>query len=369
MRTLALLILGTCVLWFVGLPPNAHGIDPQFAVSIGSIPIPDLWQLWNPDRHYELTHLFGIGHYRPLAYMLGGLAHHLGIGLSLNLTFHTLSAWLITIILRRWGVTPFLAGISALIFLFHPALEDSLTIYMLHYHGGTVSFLLSLLAMQAWMARPHPVRLGAMLAGLAASALFVELGLGGAVVLIGCLVAWGRESTERRRAMWGAILSVVVVTVLLTALDVYALTAHPSRLMNMALVVRWKRLFLNLFFEPYWAFLIPHQFPPRLWEWMAVFGSILTLGAAVRFADRLKWPEMVLWLTVGPFLGPTLFFFEMTPKWSSTRMFHEPCALLSLWLGLTLSRFPRRLAIALSLMCCLGIIALSFFTDSWELRG
>jgi hypothetical protein len=123
---------------------------------------------------------------------------------------------------------------------------------------------------------------------------------------------------------------------------------------------RVRRLLLNLWFEPYWAFLMPFESKATLLQLVAAGSLALVPSIALMRNAKLGWQAPVLWVTTGMSLGPALMFFEMSPRWSTGRIAYGPCAVLALCLGLIIAQgTSRRVAVIWSTLCCVSLIVLS----------
>lgn len=128
----------------------------------------------------------------------------------------------------------------------------------------------------------------------------------------------------------------------------------------MAAGPHWRRVFLNLWFEPYWPFLMPFESKATLLQLVAAGSLALIPAMALMRHARLGWQASVLWVTAGMSLGPVLMFFEMTPAWSTGHMAYGPCAVLTLCLGLIISQSTnRRMGDIWSTACCVSLLVLS----------
>ena len=355
---LALCVVGA-ILVRSGMVPSQHlglaFVERSFETASGA-------QILNVFRPAWLRSFAAVelGQYRPLKFLLLWVAYRLhGTTLAL-IGGHMAVGGLIFMLLTRWGVGRWVAAMMALGFVMHPLTIWYLGTITIQYVWGTLAFLSALYALQRWLDRPRTVSLVLAVGLFAISTLFIESWLGGVAILIGVLIGhWKASRDEGIPSIGFAIALFVAVTVAITSVHVWALSYESSRL-GMASTPRVRRLVLNLWFEPYWAFFMPFESKATLVQLVAASGLALVPGMALMRRTKLAWPGPMLWVTTGMSLGPALMFFEMSPRWSTGRIAYGPCAVLALCVGLIIAQtVGHRLAAIWASLCCAGLIVLS----------
>jgi hypothetical protein len=358
----AVLTMAGGMLWRWGLIPSQH-LGLTFIAGLDRASGLQILRVFQPHWLHAMAPV-ELGQYRPLKFLLLWAAIRINGASVILIGGHVAVAALIAGILQCWGVRRWVATMTALGFLMHPLMVRYVGTITIQYVWGTLAFLAALRALQWWMDRPSPARLGLVLSLYAASTLFVESWIGGAAILVGVLIA--QRTASRATAaelpissMSRATVLILLVVAAVTSLHLYALLQEPSRL-QMAATPRIKRLLLNLWFDPYWAFFMPFEAKATMVQLIAV-GSVAVVPAwALLRNASLGWQAPVLWVTTGLSLGPALMFFEMAPQWSTGRVAYGPSAVLAMCLGVIIAQTTsRRVAAIWATLCCLSLIALS----------